>query len=192
LQKLPEPYCRLRIGNSKGIATDEEFIVSHFEYDGLLSDSIEFLHDHFFHIIRLIFRVYNATISGDYAKEKSEQTATIKAAYEKIKAVERVGSEKVSTIEIQQAMKMLALALDIINSKTKLMKLPTLESLDQYISTLLDGKTLLYFAKSFKETDITGAKLMLVWCKIMNFPCSEGHRSYPEDASELIEVDYEE
>lgn len=189
LQKLDHPYSDLKIGNSQGIATDEEFIVSYFEYDGLLSHSREFLHDHYFHLIPLFFRVYQASISGNYAEEKSEQATVVKEAYKKIKAVEGSDSDKISKIEIQKVMKILALSIDFMNSKGKLKKLPTLESLDKYIAKLLNGQTIIYFRKHFNEPDITEAKLMLVWCKIMNFPYLDQRQESSDNSTAIIEVE---
>ncbi len=78
---------KLNIADASGIAGDMEFVKAYILHDALLSDGKEFIHDHMYHITRVISLI----LSGDdnqrdkiYSKEKHRLVELVDKAYRKI------------------------------------------------------------------------------------------------------------
>lgn len=79
-----------------GIASDMDFIEAYFTHDVLLSSNKEFLHDHMYHVIPLVYRIIesNSNRIPSYKKERFKVVKLIAEEYSKIQIIKNELKER--------------------------------------------------------------------------------------------------
>lgn len=74
LKKKDSRFSNVRVGAADGVSNNMEYVEAHILYDGMLSSNAEFIHDHIYHIIKLIRRVLLFSTSEEYQTFRSKFT----------------------------------------------------------------------------------------------------------------------
>jgi len=89
LRKEKPALPSLKIKDSPGIASDKEFIDDFFNYDVILSNGKEFLHDHILHLLPTLIAKLSDERRKGYIEAKEQFKNEIKKVRDKITKIER-------------------------------------------------------------------------------------------------------
>jgi len=94
LRKSRPGLLPLDIISGEGIVGDIEFIEAYIAHDGLLSTGKEFVHDHFYHIERVIFLKLTSGRDGHhYEQEKYQVAVQVASVYKRILLIDQALKE---------------------------------------------------------------------------------------------------
>ncbi len=151
--ELPE----IHIAGETGIASDSEFIEAFYTSDVLLSSGKEFVHDHFFHVARLLAKINQiAESKASYGAEKFEEVKLLTNAYRKVGMLKQLHSEYKAQESPQDALAGAIRTLDrckLYRAQTKLKKIvkefkeiqkpsKTVKGIEDKLKSLLSIKSL--------------------------------------------------
>lgn len=109
-------YPKISIADSKGIATDEDFIKATLKHDTLLSSGAEFIHDHIYHVHTVICNITN---DSKQAKEYIEERTRIRGIISNNKKLIEKHKDSLTPREFEIAMCILGSVADGFNARPK-------------------------------------------------------------------------
>lgn len=109
-------YPEISIADSKGIATDEDFINATLKHDTLLSNGAEFIHDHIYHVRTVICNITN---ESKHSKDYIEERDRIRNIISDNKKLIEKHKDSLTPREFEIAMCMLGSVADGFNARPK-------------------------------------------------------------------------
>ena len=170
LEAIVAGYEKLREGNpdlpplrslsSKGIADDLTFCLAYLDYDILLSDGIEFVHDSISHTSRVLEMMISAPT--EYVKSKERISTSLE------KHLEKLDGSKTESKQILQATTLLGAAIDIIWAAPTMVDLTnvSLEDLDENVLDIWSDHDYQNYWKKIYHTPIDSSLAMGIWTAI--------------------------